>query len=290
MNSISLEKTNAAALYLDLMKRVLTDSIFIDHPMAHVVPHRIKTGTPWIKRQVLNGLAGFLARYQITLVEPGDSLTQEQRVAAVAGGTSWPLRAHSMIGMKRLNNLQFCVESVLGQSIPGDLIETGVWRGGACIFMRAILAAHGDQGRSVWVADSFSGLPPPSEGYEADAGDLHHTFENLAVSLEEVQFNFRRYNLLDERVRFLKGWFRDTLSTAPIDRLAVLRLDGDMYESTIQALDALYDKVSPGGFIIIDDYYLKPCAQAVHDFRRSKRIDDTIIDIDGIGSYWRRSS
>ena len=81
-----------------------------------------------------------------------------------------------------------------------------------------------------------------------------HQFPQLAVPLERVQDNFRRYGLLDEQVRFLKGWFRDTLPTAPIERLAVLRLDGDLYESTIQALDGLYDKLSAGGFVIVDDY------------------------------------
>jgi hypothetical protein len=96
--------------------------------------------------------------------------------------------------------------------------------------------------------------------------------------------------LLDDQVRFLKGWFKDTLSHAPIERLAILRLDGDMYESTIQALDALYDKLSSGGFVIVDDYFLKPCAEAVHDFRTRKAIHDPIQDIDGLGAYWRREN
>jgi len=72
----------------------------------------------------------------------------------------------------------------------------------------------------------------------------------LAVSLERVQDNFRRYGLLDRQVRFLKGWFRDTLPAAPIERLAILRLDGDLYESTIQALGALHGKVSAGGVVM----------------------------------------
>ena len=84
----------------------------------------------------------------------------------------------------------------------------------------------------------------------------------LAVPEEEVKANFRRYGLLDDQVRFLPGWFKDTLQDAPIDRIAVLRLDGDLYESTIQALDALYPRVSPGGFCIIDDYLaVKACGK-----------------------------
>jgi len=95
--------------------------------------------------------------------------------------------------------------------------------------MRAVLAAHGDLYRSVWVADSFSGLPSPSpDKYEVVAGDIFHSFEALVILLEEVKHNFDRHNLLDDRVHLLKGWVKDTLPTAPIDRLAVLRLDGDM--------------------------------------------------------------
>jgi O-methyltransferase len=159
-------------------------------------------------------------------------------------GLDRPAEAETMIGLKRLENLQECITDVLERSVPGDLIETGAWRGGATIFMRAILEAWGDVGRTVWVADSFSGLPKPSpDRYPADQGDRHWTQGDLAVPLEVVKRNFERYGLLDERVRFLAGSFADTLPRAPIDRLAVLRLDGDMYESTIVALRALYTYV-----------------------------------------------
>ena len=118
--------------------------------------------------------------------------------------------------------------------------------------MRAILMAYGIKNRTVWVADSFEGLPSPDSQYPADTGDIHHLYkEVLAISLEQVQENFRRYDLLDGQVHFLKGWFKDTLSNAPIEHLAILRLDGDMYSSTMEALQALYDKLSPGGFLIM---------------------------------------
>jgi O-methyltransferase/8-demethyl-8-(2,3-dimethoxy-alpha-L-rhamnosyl)tetracenomycin-C 4'-O-methyltransferase len=140
----------------------------------------------------------------------------------------------------------------------------------------------------VFVADSFAGLPPPdADSFPADTGDIHHTFDPLAVSRSQVEDNFRRYGLLDDRVVFLEGWFKDTLPQAPIDQIAVLRLDGDMYESTIQALDALYHKVSYGGFVIVDDYVLPPCAQAITDFRAKHGIGSTILPIDGSGVWWR---
>ncbi len=213
-------------------------------------------------------------------------------VAKRARGLDWPLRAHSMIGRMRMDNLRGAVEHVLRQHIPGDLIETGVWRGGACIFMRTILKAYGVTDRRVWVADSFEGLPPPDpERYPADRGDRHHTYAQLAVSLEDVQGNFARYGLLDEQVRFLKGWFKDTLPAAPIDQLAVLRLDGDMYESTMEALVALYHKVSPGGVVIVDDFGAIPaCRQAVHDFRAAHGVAAPVQPIDGLGVYWVKTS
>ena len=207
-------------------------------------------------------------------------------------GRDWPLVAHTMIGLKRLDNLKFCIEDVLARGVPGDLIEAGVWRGGATIFMRAILKAYAVQNRRVWVADSFAGLPPPdTEKYPLDAGDRHHEFGELAVALEEVKSNFERYGLLDDQVIFLKGWFRETLPSGRIEQLAVIRLDGDMYESTMDALVHLYPKLSRGGYLIVDDYGAIPaCRQAIHDYREANGIRDEICTIDWTGVYWQRSS
>lgn len=204
-------------------------------------------------------------------------------------GRDWPTYAHTMIGMKRLDNLQFCVEEVIQKQVPGDLIETGVWRGGATIFMRAILKAYEVTDRIVWVADSFAGLPlPDAERYPVDAGDRHHEFSELIVSLERVQENFRRYDLLDDQVKFLKGWFKDTLPDAPMERLAVMRLDGDMYGSTWEALENLYPRLSSGGYCIIDDYALEGCHRAVDDFRAQQGIGAPLEQIDWTGRYWRK--
>ena len=210
---------------------------------------------------------------------------------ARVNGHDWPSSAHTMVGFLRLKNIQDCCEQVIKDRVPGDFVETGVWRGGASIFMRGILAAHTEKNRTVWVADSFEGLPPPDEDrYPADKGDTHHTYEELKVSLEEVQENFRRYGLLDLQVQFLKGWFCDTLHKAPIQKISVLRLDGDMYQSTIDALEALYEKVSSGGYIIVDDYKAIPaCKKAVEDFRAKNSISAAIIEIDWAGVYWRKN-
>ena len=204
-------------------------------------------------------------------------------------GRDWPSQAKTMIGTVRMRNLRHLVERVILEGVPGDLIETGVWRGGSCIYMRAILAAYSVKDRKVWVADSFEGLPPPNEEeFPADKGDPHHTFDALRVSLDDVKGNFEQYDLLDEQVAFLKGWFKDTLNTPAIASLALLRLDGDMYESTIQALDALYPKLSPGGYVIVDDYNLITCKKAVDDYRAHHQIESPIEEVDGAAVFWRK--
>lgn len=205
-------------------------------------------------------------------------------------GRDWPSQAHSMVGVKRLQNLADLTRRALDAGVPGDLIETGVWRGGACILMRGLLAAYGETARRVVVADSFVGLPPPKPAeFPADEGDNHHTFRQLAVSVEEVQANFAAYGLLDGQVEFLKGWFRDTLPGQKGRPWAVVRLDGDMYESTMDGLMNLYDGLSPGGFIVIDDYGAIPaCKSAVDDFRALRGIVAPIAWVDWTGIWWQK--
>jgi len=196
-----------------------------------------------------------------------------------------------MIGRQRLDNLVQCLTTVLDDEIPGDFIETGVWRGGATILMRGALAAWGDEARSVWVADSFQGLPPPDAvAWPADEGVDLSGEETLAVPRSVVEANFARYGLLDDRVRFLEGWFADTLPTAPIGGLALLRLDGDLYQSTWEALEHLYPKLSVGGIVIVDDHgAFEPCRRAVADYREQYDITDEIVPVDWTGVWWRRT-
>lgn len=197
-----------------------------------------------------------------------------------------------MIGLRRLDNLEECIRDVLHRGIPGDFIETGVWRGGATIFMRALLKVYGDTKRVVWVADSFCGLPKPQpERYPADADDRHWTLTPVAASLDDVKANFARYDLLDDQVQFLVGWFQDTLPRAPIERLALLRLDGDMYGSTMVALRHLYPRLSVGGYVIVDDYLCEGtpgCKMAVDDFRKEQNITEELQVVDWTAVFWRR--
>lgn len=204
-------------------------------------------------------------------------------------GRDWPLYAQTMIGLERMRSVRRCVETVLTEGVPGNLIEAGVWRGGVGILMRGVLKAYDVDDRWVWVADSFRGLPPSDpERYPADRSVESHELKWLAVPVEEVRENFRRYGLLDHQVRFVEGWFRDTLPALRNQCWSVVRVDGDMYGSTMDVLVNLYDGLSPGGFLIVDDFALEPCREAVEDFRRDRDIDEPIERIDWTGVFWRK--
>src|SRR5262249_42892771 len=252
--------TEATSLYLDLLKRCLTDMIYIDDTMSAMVAYRPIRPSERLQYALLSPVLLVLRALNLHVVRPNRQrffdtakMSPDGKRDCRANGRDWPSRAHTMVGLKRLDNLQFCVETVLQEQIPGDFLETGVWRGGASIFVKGCLAAHGDRTRRVWLADSFCGLPPPDDDrFPADRGWDFSERKELAVSRSEVEANFRSYGLLDDRIHFLEGWFKDTLPAAPVGRLAVLRMDGDLYESTIQALDTMYEKVSPGGFVIVD--------------------------------------
>jgi hypothetical protein len=203
-------------------------------------------------------------------------------------GRDWPSTAESMIGLFRMDNLHACVLDVLQEGVPGDLMEVGVWRGGAVIFMRAVLDAFGVRDRRVWAADSFEGLPPPDAAVPADRGDEHWMFADLAVPLATVRNNLARYGLSEEGVIYVPGWFRDTLPSLNVERLAILRIDADMYDSTRIALRTLYPKVSERGYVILDDYSaLQPCRLATDEFRQDMGIVDPLVTIDWTGAMWR---
>lgn len=298
-----------AALYLDLLKRAVANVLYEDRP-------------GW-----------FYDHHNRPIIAPGFSL--ERRVL----GEDSPSEAHSMVGLCRLDNLQWCVEQALAEGVPGDLVETGVFKGGASVLMRAVLKAHGDTERRVFAADVFAAPPPEHPILEAILRPIlwllaavpsrrwrRYLFDKLqrseaverrfpiaddpseasvelvmwvlrnsgrlprlrGTSLDDVRSVFARYGLLDEQVVFLQGFFADTLPAAPIERVAVLRLDGDTYESTRDALDALAHKVSPGGFVIVDDYHAFPeCRRAIDEHRERTGEAAELVPIDNLAVYWR---
>ena len=270
--------------YLDLLKTALLGNLYSESEEYQRVQMRRGSWQAW----VFAPLKWILDQKSYCLYKRVE-ITPEM----VMNGLYWPANGLTMVGRKRLDNVQNCLESVIADAIDGDGIETGVWRGGTCILMKAFLNIKGSTKR-LFVADSFRGVPKPdSEKYPADAAEQRkeafYLFDQLAVSLEQVQANFRRFGVLDHQVLFLEGWFKDTLPTAPISKLALMRLDGDLYESTWDALTNLYPKLQSGGYCIIDDYGGIPaCKRAVDDYRMQQKISEPITPIDMTGVYWRR--
>jgi demethyldecarbamoylnovobiocin O-methyltransferase/8-demethyl-8-(2,3-dimethoxy-alpha-L-rhamnosyl)tetracenomycin-C 4'-O-methyltransferase len=223
-----------------------------------------------------------LKRQLMRLDNLEDGVIIENRIA----GLDWPKEAETMIGLKRMENIQYCIEEILKNNILGDLIETGVWRGGACIFMRGILKVYDDT-RKVFVADSFNGFPEKLK-YSVDTVEMYIRNPVLQVSRSIVEENFRKYGLLDEQVEFVEGWFKDTLPSLN-GPFSLIRLDGDLFESTWDALVNLYHKLSVGGYVIIDDYsHIAVCQLAVEMFRVKYKITENIINIDNVGAYWKK--
>jgi O-methyltransferase len=269
--------SDAASLYLDLMKRTLTYLVYGQEQFAP-----IKRPENFLKAKVHDAL-----RHRDIVPMRALAINREARI----NGRDCPPIAYTMIGIKRLENLQQCATDIIRDNIPGDFIEAGTWRGGAAIFLRAILKIYGIENRSVYVADSFEGLPPANPGrYPAD---VHLDFSglNLAVSLDQVKLNFSRFDLLDDQVQFVKGWFKDTLPGLKDRTWSLIRLDGDLYESTIDSLRHLYPNLSPGGYIVIDDYGgISSCREAVHDFRDMNQIKEQIHEVDWTGAYWQKQA
>ena len=209
---------------------------------------------------------------------------EQRRLRAV--GMDWPLQGLTMTGLQRLDDLQDCVESVVRDGVHGDLIEAGAWRGGASILMRATLDTLGERERTIWVADSFQGFPVDDAGEHIDLS----TYDFLAVPLDEVKENFARFGC-QAGVRFVPGFFEETLPPLAGGTWAIVRLDGDTYDSTMCALDSLYPGLTPGGYLVVDDYgALEECRRAVDDFRARHGIEEPLEEIDWTGARWRRES
>ena len=214
-------------------------------------------------------------------------------IAAKTVGVPRKSVSHTLIGLQRLHHLERCAETVFAEGIAGDFLEAGVWRGGATVFLRALQVSHGESHRKVWAADSFMGLPKPSVAEDVASGlDLSaekHPW--LSIGRNDVKETFRLYDLLDEGVRFIPGWFHESLAVAPVERLSILRIDADIYESTLCALETLHEKVVPGGFVIVDDYScLEPCRQAVDAFRVSREISSPLQRADWTSVFWRKEA
>jgi hypothetical protein len=193
-------------------------------------------------------------------------------------------RPFTMISDERIIALATAVEKVNEENIEGSLVECGTWKGGALAVMSITDRACGCQ-RQVFGFDSFEGLPAPAE---IDSPAAQEWSGKLKVTTNDVNENL---STMSASAILVKGLFEDTLvkSREIVGKIAVLRLDGDWHSSTTTCLEALYDLVSPGGFVIIDDYgHWIGCKKAVDDFRALKNIASPMTHTDYTEVWWRK--
>lgn len=188
----------------------------------------------------------------------------------------------TLLSKGQLDLIERAILQIEAAAVPGDLVEAGVWRGGAVVLMRAVLEAHALSERTVWATDSFSGIPP-STRFAADP--VNTWKDRWEAPLDEVREAIAGYGYLDERTRFLPGYFEDTLPALIDERFALIRLDSDAYDSVRCSLEQLYPLLSSGGIIIIDDWHLLSCRMAVQNYRMLHGIESELTVTAG-NAWW----
>jgi hypothetical protein len=288
------EFESMARRYLHLLRNTLMNTHYRPDPRSEFSETELQLARQAIERVQLkfgqlaeqNGIPQS-KEIQIVL----NSATPQMVCTTIDGNRS---QGHTLLEASSLDNVESCARQLIGRKIPGDFMECGVFRGGTAIYMRGILEALGEKQRRVWLADSFEGLPEP-DPLVSPLDAIFHEYIKLIgcfkVSQDAVRDNFMLYGLLDQQVVFLPGWFRDTLPTAPIEQLALLRIDADYYESTVDVLETLYPKVSLGGMIIIDDYGMLPLGarRAVNEYRAAHDIKSPLLAVNGRVVYWEKT-
>ncbi|MFC3322105.1 TylF/MycF/NovP-related O-methyltransferase [Mesorhizobium cantuariense] len=277
--------TDHGDLYLDLLKRSLLNYVYLDNELRIIYLRNCIAGSELFDTRVLHDIRRERSDAYAEMTagrSDGRFFGRDIRNAGYS---------HTMIGRARLDMLHSCLDKVVGDDIPGDFVECGVWRGGSCIFMAGYLKINPGRKSRVFVADSFEGLPPPSLAQDMGLDLSKEIYPELAVDDETVRENFRVYGLDSEVVVFVKGWFKDTLPLLQTREIALLRLDGDLYESTMDSLEALYEKVSPGGIVIIDDYAIEQCRLAVAEYFARKSCDlPQMHGVDWTGVWFRKAA
>lgn len=218
---------------------------------------------------------------KIRLLQLKEARTEDEIYGRI-NGLHWA--GYTMVGLRRLDNLEYCINQIHKDNIPGAIVEAGVWKGGACIFANGVLQQLNDT-RNIYVCDAFEGLfPPPTN--EMDEWTVKNDFSPLSISLSKVQENFRKFSLLTPNIHFLEGWFSETLPTIK-EPVAILRVDGDTYQSTMDTL-ILEPQIPSGGFIIMDDWAIESSRKAFLDYFKGKITEEDTIPVDSLSRYWRK--
>jgi cephalosporin hydroxylase len=271
--------TRAANRYLGLLKGALLDEHYLENEIR--LKYLAKCATTG--EQVEPDRVRDPVRAQ-----PGvyDELRRRRRAgSSVKADRDNGFLPYATIGRRRLDHLEECLDVIRGESVAGDLVECNTGRGGAGIFMRGFLAAHEVPDRRVWIADEFRASPAPAkEALRAD-----ETMADMQADLNLVRDAFQRFDLFDDRVRFLVGPLEATLPESGIDSVALLRLGEGIGASARDVLEEMYAKVSIGGYVVIDEHADPACAKAVQEFRVHHDIDAPLEAVDWSAVAWRKT-
>ncbi len=230
-----------------------------------------------------------------------EELARSRRVGTFeADGQQTVFFPYTIMGRTRLDHLRRCLDVVRSASIAGDLVECETLRGGGAIMMRGYLEAFEMRNRTVWVADRFhtttperlaeQGFPTEEAGTASEVGGSAGWPAEAMGDLNVVRDGFARFNLLDERVRFLHGAYVETLPSAPIEKIALLRIASVTYADTREVLDHLYPKLADGAFVIVETYADLECRRAVDEFRATNGITSSLEQVDWAAAFWRNDA
>jgi O-methyltransferase len=201
----------------------------------------------------------------------------------------------TMVKTENLKTLYDLVRESKKLRLRGDIVECGVWNGGSAAVMGVASLEGSREGsrhsqlRTLWLFDSFQGLPPPGDkDGELEKRSYFAGWNRGDIELVKEVFDIVGFPF--DKVRIIPGWFKETLQTAPIKDIALLHIDADWYDSVKTVLDAFFDRVVPGGFVVLDDYgYWQGCNQAVTDFFAQRGIEGVPIERVGRqGAYFQK--
>lgn len=196
-----------------------------------------------------------------------------------------PVMRYTMVSRRRLENLRALAAQAVAEGVPGDFMECGTWKGGS----GALLAQQGEQAdppRTMWFCDSYQGLP---QAGQADGWFAQLWTGRVQATPDDVRAALASLGVSEDHVRILRGWFNETLPTCDAGALALLHIDCDWYDSVMCCLDCLWERVSPGGFVVFDDYgYWPGCRAAADEFLGARGLRDKLVRVDATGCYLRK--
>lgn len=196
------------------------------------------------------------------------------------------VKPYTLVGRERVLNLMRLARQIDSENIPGDVVECGVCMGGTAAVL-AHYATHSRLERTVWLFDSFQGLPQPTA---SDGEESHGWTGKLVGDARKVQKILARTGADMTRVEIVPGWFQDAFAALKIPHVALLNIDADWYDSVKLCLEKFYDAVSLGGFISIDDYGHWPgCKRAVDEFFRNRNLSVALNETDYTARWFQKS-